>query len=100
MKTYLECFPCFLRQALHLAKICGLDEEAQKKVIDQTGALFAQIDVSATSPQIAFFIHNQLKSFLQKEDPYAQIKEKNVAEAIKHLPQPQPKSKTLRFSWG
>ncbi len=91
MKTYLECFPCFLRQALHLAKICGLDEEAQKKVIDQTGALFAQIDVSATSPQIAFFIHNQLKSFLQKEDPYAQIKEKNVAEAIKHLPLLQTK---------
>ncbi len=86
MKTYLECFPCFLRQALHLAKICGLSEQEQKKVIDHTGSLFAQIDVSATSPEIAYHIHHNLKDFLQKKDPYALIKQKNVTEALKMLP--------------
>jgi len=96
MRTYLECFPCFLRQALHLAQICGLDEKAQKKVIDQTGALFPQIDVSATSPQIAYFIHHKLKGFLQKDDPYAQIKEKNVAEALRHLPTLQQKLRAAK----
>ncbi len=86
MKTYLECFPCFLRQALHLAKICGLDEAKQKKIIDHTGSLFAQIDLNATSPEIAYFIHHELKKFLGKDDPYEQTKEKNVAEALKLLP--------------
>ncbi len=86
MKTYLECFPCFLKQALHIAKLCGLSQANQKKVIDQTGALFAQIDLNATAPQIASIIHDKLKDFLQNDDPYAQIKEQNVAQALKLVP--------------
>ena len=86
MKTYLDCFPCFLKQTLHLARLSNLDEQTQKKIVDFTGSLFAKIDMDSTSPEIAHFIHSNLKDYLKNEDPYAEIKQANVAKAQSLLP--------------
>ncbi len=32
MKTYLECIPCFFKQALEASRIAGANEEVQKKI--------------------------------------------------------------------
>jgi len=39
MKTYLDCIPCFYRQALDAARIAGADEIIQKKIIDELSQL-------------------------------------------------------------
>jgi len=39
MKTYLDCIPCFYRQALDAARIAGTDEIIQKKIIDELSQL-------------------------------------------------------------
>ena len=33
MKTYLDCYPCFLRQALDAARLVGADERPQEAVL-------------------------------------------------------------------
>lgn len=35
MKTYLDCYPCFLRQALEAARMAGLDENRQYRVLQK-----------------------------------------------------------------
>ena len=36
MNICLDCYPCFLRQALEASRIAGADEEVQKKVLHST----------------------------------------------------------------
>ncbi len=86
MKACLDCFPCFLRQTLHLARLSNLEEQTQKKIVDFTGSLFTKIDMNSTSPEIAHFIHSNLKDYLKNDDPYAEIKATNVAKAQTLLP--------------
>ena len=33
MKTYLECIPCFFKQALHAAKLAGANPKTQKEIL-------------------------------------------------------------------
>ena len=46
MKNYLDCYPCFLCQALDAARIAGADERQQKLVLDCVLDLFRQIEPS------------------------------------------------------
>jgi len=39
MKTYLDCFPCFLNQALRAARITTDDEKKIKRVLDKVGIM-------------------------------------------------------------
>ena len=39
MRTYLDCVPCFFKQALDVSKLCSADEFKQKKVLDQVAAV-------------------------------------------------------------
>jgi uncharacterized protein with ATP-grasp and redox domains len=53
MKTYLDCYPCFLRQALSAARQADASVELQRRILleimDQLRALPAQ----ATPPVMA-----------------------------------------------
>lgn len=33
MRTYLDCYPCFLRQALDAARLAGADGDQQKAIL-------------------------------------------------------------------
>jgi len=35
MKTYLDCYPCFLRQALEAARMAGARERIQHTLTDK-----------------------------------------------------------------
>jgi uncharacterized protein with ATP-grasp and redox domains len=39
MKTYLDCFLCFLNQALRTARMATADERKIKKVVDEVGMI-------------------------------------------------------------
>ena len=46
MKTYLECYPCFLRQALGASRFAGADESQQQRTIQQALILLQKIGVN------------------------------------------------------
>jgi len=39
MRTYLDCFPCFLNQALRAARVATDDEKKIKRVLDEVGMM-------------------------------------------------------------
>ena len=74
MKIFLDCFPCFLRQALEASRISGADEETQRDVLNCVMAKLLEINREETPPQIGSMIHNTIRKATGKNDPYRDIK--------------------------
>jgi len=87
MKTYLDCYPCFLRQALDAAKMADLNEQQQKMVLDQVLDLLRQIDPSSTPPEIGDQVHRIVRQKVGDGDPYRGVKEASTREALALYPQ-------------
>ncbi|MDO9516087.1 MAG: ARMT1-like domain-containing protein [Syntrophales bacterium] len=74
MKIFLDCFPCFLRQALEASRISGADEDIQRDVLNCVMAKLLEISTEETPPQIGSMIHNTIRKATGKSDPYRDIK--------------------------
>ncbi len=74
MRTYLDCYPCFLRQALDAARFAGADGIAQAQVLQETLALLQALDPGATPPEIGDQIHRRVREITAHADPYGTVK--------------------------
>jgi hypothetical protein len=86
MKTHPDCLPCYLRQALQVAKICsdrGTDHQA---VVAAIAGLLPDLDLQQTPPANAILIYDRIAAVTGCPDPYRQIKKQNNAEARRLLP--------------
>jgi len=86
MKTYLECIPCFLRQSLEAAKLAGVDEDAQKKIMDEVSVLLPGFSLNVTPPEIARTVYGIVDKYTGGEDAYKTVKEKSNAMALELYP--------------
>ena len=86
MKTYLDCYPCFLRQALEAARMAGADQSQQKKILDQALDLLARVDASSTPPEVGDRIHRLVRAEANNGDPYRKIKESHTRQALDFYP--------------
>jgi uncharacterized protein with ATP-grasp and redox domains len=86
METYLDCIPCFLKQALEAARMAGADEKTQKTILDEISRAIPDIKLSSTPPEMGKTIHNLVKKITGKEDPYKEIKDKANKQALKLYP--------------
>jgi len=83
MRTYLDCIPCFFRQALEGARVVGLNPRLQKKVIDGFAGILPKISLDATPPEIARLGYGLLKRVSHNADPYKKIKQESNRYALK-----------------
>ena len=86
MHTYLDCYPCFVRQALEAARQLGADERKQKIVLERVLEALRDIDLSFTPPQIGDRVHHLVRQELGDGDPYRTFKERATREALALLP--------------
>ncbi|MDP8315352.1 MAG: ARMT1-like domain-containing protein [Candidatus Celaenobacter antarcticus] len=86
MKTYFECFPCYIQQALRAARLFTDDPKVIKSVIDAVGSLFPEISLDKTSAEIGEFIYGKIREVSGVEDPYEDMKNKNTDEALQLVP--------------
>jgi len=86
MKTYLDCYPCFLRQALDAARFAGAGEQQQTVVLRDTLATLHSLDPTTTPPEIGDRIHRQVRSMVASRDPYRDVKRAATAQALDLLP--------------
>jgi uncharacterized protein with ATP-grasp and redox domains len=86
MHTYLDCYPCFVRQALEAARQLGADERKQKIVLERVLEALRDIDLSSTPPQIGDQVHHLVRQEMGDGDPYRVFKEKATREALALLP--------------
>ena len=74
MKIFLDCFPCFLRQALEAGRISGADEETQRAVLHSVMIKLLDTSRQETPPQIGNMIHDTIRKATGNSDPYREIK--------------------------
>ena len=85
MKTYLDCVPCFFRQALEGSRIVQATAKQQKKIIDEFARKIPQISLKATPPEIARIGYKLLRIVSFNGDPYQAIKQKSNRIALRLL---------------
>lgn len=86
MKTYLDCIPCFYRQALDAARIAGADELIQKKIIDELSQLIPNFSLETAPPEMGRAIYSLVGKISGVKDPFKEIKENSNKFALKLYP--------------
>jgi uncharacterized protein with ATP-grasp and redox domains len=87
MKTYLDCIPCFYRQALDAARIAGADEIIQKKIIDELSQLIPNFSLETAPPEMGRAIYSLVGKISGVKDPFKEIKENSNKFALKLYPE-------------
>lgn len=86
MKTYLDCIPCMMEQALQTGRIATKDESKIKELLDAVGNRIKDIPMENTPPETATFIYQKIKEITGINDPYKKIKEQNIQQVIELYP--------------
>jgi len=87
MQIYLDCIPCFIRQALDAARLATDDEQIHEKVVREVLRLAAELDMSQSPPAIGQQIHRLIREMVGKDDPYYKIKRRFNNLALRLYPE-------------
>ena len=86
MRTYLECYPCFLRQALDGARLAGADEQQQRDILERVLDLLKSAPLTLVPPAIGQRVHGIVRDETGVPDPYQAVKERSTREALALYP--------------
>ncbi|MCG2767078.1 MAG: ARMT1-like domain-containing protein [Anaerolineae bacterium] len=86
MRTYLDCYPCFVRQALEAARMAGADQERQRVVLNRVLGALRKIDIASTPPEIGDLIHRIVREETGADDPYRAGKAGSTRQALALYP--------------
>jgi len=93
LKTYLDCLPCFVKQALRAGRIATDDEKKIKNLLDEVGMMIKTIPMENTPPETGALIYKRICELTGNNDPYKQIKQINMKHALKMYPDLKQKVK-------
>ncbi len=76
MKTYLDCLPCFLRQALEASRMATNDQQKQREVLDKVMQELQGLELGGMKPpDIADRVHYMVRKITSDGDPYKKLKD-------------------------
>jgi len=85
MRTYIDCVPCFVRQALAAARLVSSDEAAHERVLRRVLDAGSRIGFEHSPPYIGREIHRIIREETGSSDPYADIKRHSTEAALELL---------------
>lgn len=86
MRTYLECIPCFVRQALDAVRRVTDDEAVHEKVLREVLGTSARMDLGDSPPAMAQRLHRIIRKITGQEDPYRGAKDADNRSALEMYP--------------
>jgi uncharacterized protein with ATP-grasp and redox domains len=86
LKTYLDCFPCFMNQALVSSRMSTEKVEIHKKILDRVMELLMTKSFDTPPPAIARDIYKIIREETKNNDPYREVKIKDNREMLNILP--------------
>jgi len=86
VQTYLDCYPCFLRQALEAAHMATDDPATIRRALDGTLEILRHIDLRSTPPEIGAAVHRLVREVTGHPDPYRAIKHACTEHALQLYP--------------
>jgi uncharacterized protein with ATP-grasp and redox domains len=87
MKTFFDCVPCFVRQALDAARMATDNEEVQEKILRETMRVGAGLSFSQTPPEMGREVHVLVRNLTGNADPYINVKREFNGKALALLPE-------------
>ncbi|NQU81032.1 MAG: DUF89 family protein [Bacteroidetes bacterium] len=87
MKTFLDCLPCMMDQALRAGRIATDDERIIKKLLDTVGVMMKDILLENTPPETGEIIYRKVREITGVTDPYKEVKKANIEEALSLYPE-------------
>jgi len=86
MRTYLDCFPCILRQTLEVARAATTDERQHRELLNRVMALLQELHLEVSPPEIGQVVHRLIRETTGNPDPYADQKRRQNETALRFLP--------------
>jgi len=86
MHIFLDCIPCFVRQALDAARLATNDKQIHEQVLRKVLALAKDLDMSQSPPLMGQKIHRLIRELVGTEDPYRDVKRQFNNTALKLYP--------------
>jgi uncharacterized protein with ATP-grasp and redox domains len=74
MRTYLDCLPCLMSQALRAARSATDDEEVQRQVVNEIAVMIPQLSLGLKPPEIAQRGYRLISQITGNRDPFRQAK--------------------------
>ena len=87
MRSYLDCIPCFVRQALDSVRLITDNEQIHEQVMRETLRLACKMDLHQSPPAMAQKIHRIIRKLTGNQDPYRQLKKRFNRLALKMYPE-------------
>jgi uncharacterized protein with ATP-grasp and redox domains len=76
VNIYLDCVPCFLRQALEAARNVSDSVQVHERIVREVLRLAAALDLNRSPPVMAQHIHRRLRELTGVEDIFFLFKVK------------------------
>ncbi len=80
MRTYLDCIPCVMQQALRAGRMATADEVKLKQILDKTGELIKTISMESTPAETGAKVYQIVNEITGVKDPYKDIKQQHIKE--------------------
>jgi uncharacterized protein with ATP-grasp and redox domains len=77
MKTYLDCIPCFFRQALDAARLVTDDEAIHEQILRDVIDLTNRLNLHQSPPAMGQLIHRRIRELAENPDPYRDLKKRH-----------------------
>ena len=85
MKTYMDCIPCFFKQALEAARLSGANQATEKRIINELAGIIPDFDLALPPPEMGREIYRIVGKITRQEDPYKEIKHKRSNATVNGL---------------
>ena len=100
MRTYLDCIPCLLRQALDSARMFSSDADVHKRILREVLLWCRDMDMSKPAPIMGQRIYRRLRRLTGVADPYHTAKAAQNRLALRLLPELRRAMKTAQDPFG
>ena len=86
MKTFFDCIPCFVRQALDSVRRATDDEAVGEQVLRETLRAISEMDLRESPPAMGHKIHRFIRDHVGGCDPYREMKDLSNRLALELYP--------------
>jgi len=94
MKLYLDCIPCFQKQALFATK--DMDDQLRAKILKKVMSLLCHISWELTPDELANKVYDLIREETGMADAYKEIKEQSNKIALELYPKLKMEMKKVR----
>ncbi len=74
MQSSLDCIPCFVSQALSVARLGSADEPVRERILREALRAASEADLSLPPVRFGHWIHRRVRELTGQADPYLPIK--------------------------